>query len=130
MQRTAPEISVLTREYWLSGADGKLRVCHCQDCGWYVHPPQPSCPKCYGLNMKFDPVSGNGTVYTFTINRYQWFPNMPPPYVIAEVELAEQVGLNIVTNIVDIDPSQVKIGMPVSVRFDHVGESYIPVFAP
>lgn len=130
MQRTAPEVSVRTREYWHSGADGKLRICHCQDCGQYVHPPQPSCPECYGMNMKFDPVSGKGTIFTYTINRYNWFPNMPAPYVIADVELVEQEGLKILTNIVDIDPSKVKIGMSVSVQFDHVGETYIPLFAP
>jgi uncharacterized OB-fold protein len=80
--------------------------------------------------MKFDPVSGEGTVYTFTINRYQWYPNMPPPYVLAEIELVEQEGLKIVSNVVDVDISDVKIGMPVSVKFERAGESYIPVFAP
>jgi len=130
MERTAPEMSVRTQEYWTSGADGKLRICHCQDCGRYVHPPLPSCPNCWGDNMKFDPVSGKGTVFTFTINRYQWFPNMPPPYVIADVELAEQAGLKILSNIVDIAPEDVKIGMKVSVKFEHVGDTYVPLFAP
>jgi len=130
MKRIAPTLTARAGDYWRSGADGKLRICHCQDCGRYMHPPQPLCPKCYGKNVKFDPVSGKGTVYSFTINRYQWQANFPPPYVIAEVELVEQEGLKIMTNIVNVAPEKVTVGMPVSVLFDHVEEAYIPVFQP
>ena len=77
-----------------------------------------------------DPVSGKATIFAFTINRYQWQDGMPPPYVIAEVELVEQEGLKITTNIVDVDSAAVKTGMPVSVRFERADEAYIPVFAP
>jgi uncharacterized OB-fold protein len=130
MKRIAPTLATRAGDYWRSGADGKLRICHCQDCGRYMHPPQPLCPKCYGQNVKFDPVSGKGTVFSFTINRYQWQPGAPPPYVIAEVELVEQEGLKLMTNIVNIAPEKVKVGMPVSVLFDHVDDAYIPVFQP
>jgi uncharacterized OB-fold protein len=43
------------------------------------------------------------------------------PYVVAYVELAE--GPRIMTNIVDVDPAEVAIGMPVSVVFTDTGES-------
>src|SRR5262245_21971344 len=99
MQRTPPTFTPRTADYWRSGADGKLRICHCQNCGRYMHPPQPLCPKCHSPDVKFDPVSGRATVFTFTINQYQWQPGMQPPYVVAEVELVEQEGLKILTNI-------------------------------
>ncbi len=75
-------------------------------------------------------MSGRGFVHAFTINRYTWFPSMPPPYVIAEVELEEQEGLRITTNIVGCAPEEVWIGMSVSAEFDHVGETWLPVFRP
>jgi uncharacterized OB-fold protein len=67
-------------------------------------------------------------VWSFTINRYQWSPSLPPPYVIAEVELAEQPGLRLLTSVVGCD--DVTIGMPVCVRFEQAGDAWIPVFAP
>ena len=130
MKRIAPSLETRAAEYWRSGADGKLRICHCQDCGHYMHPPRPICSKCHGDNVKFDPVSGTGTVFSFTINRYQWQRDFPPPYVIAQVELAEQADILITTNIVNADMDKVKVGMPVSVVFEHVGEAYVPVFQP
>src|ERR1019366_4675146 len=99
MERTAPPLTARTGEYWRSGADGVLRIARCQSCGRYLHPPQPACPRCHGREIRFEPVSGRGVVYSWTINRYQWTPGMPPPYVLAEVELVEQEGLRILTNI-------------------------------
>ena len=52
------------------------------------------------------------------------------PYVIASVELPEQTGLRLMTNIVDVPPDDVAIGMPVSVRFERVGETFVPLFGP
>jgi uncharacterized OB-fold protein len=42
------------------------------------------------------------------------------PYVVAYVELEE--GPRILTNVVDIDPEQVRIGMPVEVVWHDTGE--------
>jgi len=67
-------------------------------------------------------------VWSFTVNRYQWTPELQPPYVLAEVELEEQVGLRLLSAIVDC--RKVTIGMPVHVRFERAGEGWVPVFAP
>ena len=76
-------------------------------------------------------MSGRGTVFTFTVNRHQYHPDVPAPYVIAIVELVEQHGLRFTTNIVDVDPEVVAIGMPVRVTFESAGEAaWAPVFRP
>jgi uncharacterized OB-fold protein len=129
MERPAPPITDRSGAYWRSGADGKLRISRCQSCGWYLHPPRPICSQCRGRDIQFEPVSGKGTVYALTINRYQWNPGLPPPYVVAEVELPEQAGLRIVSNIIGCEIDIVKVGMPVMVIFDNVGETWIPVFS-
>ncbi len=130
MERPAPPLTERTGDYWRSGADGVLRIARCQACGFRLHPPRPVCPKCRGREIAFEPVSGKGEIWSWTVNRYQWSPGMTPPYVIAEVELVEQKGLRILSNIVDCEIDQVRIGMPVTVAFDHVDEAYIPVFRP
>ena len=55
---------------------------------------------------------------------------MPVPYVVAEVELVEQRGLRLVTNIVECDLDAVAIGMPVVVCFARAGDAHIPLFRP
>jgi hypothetical protein len=79
-------------------------------------------------------VSGQGTVFTYTINHQPFNPAVPVPYVIAIVELAEQADLRIAANIVDCEPDSVYVGLPVEVRFeghDVDGDSvFVPVFAP
>jgi uncharacterized OB-fold protein len=129
MNRPAPPLTERTAAYWRSGAEGVLSIARCQACGWYLHPPRPICPKCRGSDVRFEPVSGRGVIYSWTINRYQWSPGMPPPYVLAEVELVEQEGLRILSNIVGCPPEDVHIGMAVTVAFDKVDEAWIPVFS-
>jgi uncharacterized OB-fold protein len=130
LQRPVPYTSDRTRAFWTSGADGRLRVPRCQNCGTYQHPPKPICPKCHGREIAYEPVSGKGTVHAFTINRYLWKAGMPPPYVVAEVEIAEQPGLCLLTNIVDCPIEDVHVGMPVTVAFIPSEDLWIPVFHP
>lgn len=63
-----------------------------------------------------EPVSGHGTVFTYTVNVQPFNPAIPSPYVIAIVELDEQHGLRLAVNIVDCEPDSVFCGMPVQVR--------------
>lgn len=130
VERVAPPLTARTAGYWTAGAEGVLRIARCGSCGRYQHPPLPICPSCHSGDISFDPVSGRGTVWSWTLNRYQWVPSMPPPYVVAEVELAEQEGLRLLTNLVDCDPSSVRVGMEVSVCFVQAGESFLPLFRP
>ena len=64
------------------------------------------------------PVSGRGTVFTYTVNYQPFNPAVPVPYVIAIVELEEQADLRIASNIVDCEPDSVYVGLPVEVRFE------------
>lgn len=128
MPRPTPPLTERTAEFWRSGADGVLRIARCGACGTYLHPPRPVCPRCRGNDVAFAPVSGKGTVHSFTVNRYQWTPALEPPYVLAEVELAEQPGLRILSAVVDCPIDDVRIGMPVTVGFEPAGEAWIPVF--
>ena len=75
-------------------------------------------------------VSGEGTVYTFTVNHQPFHPDVPPPYVIAIVELAEQADLRVPTNIVNCPIDGVRVGMPVRVVFEEHGEVFVPLFEP
>ena len=102
----------------------------CQACHRYVHPPVPMCPTCHSRDVTPEAVSGKATVASFTVNHVPWVPNLPVPYVFAAVELEEQPGLRLSTEIVNIDPKAVSIGMPVQAVFEQRDEIYLPLFEP
>jgi uncharacterized OB-fold protein len=128
--RVEPALTERTRAFWTSGADGVLRITRCVDCGRYQHPSRPVCPACRSRDLRVEVVSGRGTVFAWTVNRYQWRNEMPAPYVLAEVELDEQAGLRLLTNIVGCEPEAVRVGLPVEVCFEAVGEAHVPLFRP
>jgi uncharacterized OB-fold protein len=127
--RMLPPITDVNRAFWTGGTRGELLIQRCQSCGVWVLPPTDRCTACGG-ELRAEPVSGRGTVFTFTVNRHPFNPAVPLPYVIALVELEEQPGLRLVTNIVGCDPDAVVIDMPVRVRFEDRGEVFVPVFEP
>lgn len=129
-QRTLPMIDDENRHFWQGGSDGLLHLLRCQDCGYWLHPPSPVCPECLSDSIAVESVSGHATVETFTINYRIWGPGMKVPYVIAIVELAEQRGLRLTTNIVGTDPESVAIDMPVRVVFERDEDVWLPMFEP
>jgi uncharacterized protein len=126
-----PAIDAWNEAFWRGGRDGRLHIYQCSSCSYYIHPPAPVCPVCYGRLVAPAPVSGSGTVYTLTVNQHQWGATASSdPYVIALVELDEQEGLRLLTNIVGCAPDDVRIGMKVAVEFREREDVHLPVFAP
>ena len=125
-----PEITPFNEWIWKSGADGRLRVQGCEDCGKLVHPPVPICPSCRSRSFSPRPVSGRATVVGFTVNHHQWLPGFEPPYVIANVAIEEDADVRLTTNIVNCDPSEVHIGQEVAVLFELQDDVWLPMFEP
>lgn len=130
--RILPEITDRNRHFWQGGRDGELRFQRCKGCGYYLHPPAVVCPKCLSKDIGIETVSGRAEVLAVTVNHQQWMPGLEAPFVLAIVELPEQEGLRLTTNIVNCAPDDVTIGMPVQVVFEaHTEEEvWIPLFEP
>lgn len=133
--RILPQLNDLNRAFWTSGRDGALRFLRCGDCGYYVHPPAPLCPRDLSKNLSPQPVSGRATVATYTVNHQPWMPGPELPYVVAIVEIEEQPSLRLTTNLVHCAPDDVHIGMKVQVVFEHRPDPddedlWIPLFEP
>jgi uncharacterized OB-fold protein len=128
--RVLPRVTPQSRHFWQGGADGKLQLLRCRACGSWIHPPQPLCPDCLSKDVKPEAVSGRATVLTFTLNHQPWVPAPDHPYAIAIVELEEQAGLRLMTNIVNCPAEEVRIGMPVQVVFEQHDDVYFPLFEP
>ena len=127
--RMLPAITDGNRAFFTGGATGQLLVPRCGSCGRWAAVPAPHCTACAGP-LVAAPVSGEGTVFTFTVNMHQFHPDVPPPTVIAIVQLVEQEDLRVATNIVGGEHDALRIGLPVHVLFERHGEVYYPVFEP
>ena len=90
--RPLPQLTPFNEWFWTSGSDGALRIQGCTDCRALVHPPVPVCPYCRSRSWEPTVVSGRGTVVAFTVNHQRWLPGFEPPYVIANVALADFGG--------------------------------------
>jgi len=97
--------------------EGKLMASRCRSCGKLLVPPRPLCPSCYGTDMEWVELKGEGTVESFTVIHVA-----PPqfaeevPYVVALVRLDE--GVRLPGRLVGVEPEKVKVGMRVKVEFE------------
>ena len=129
-ERPLPVITGMNAYYWCGGADGRLHILCCEDCGRFAHPYVGRCAACHSKDMAPKAVSGRATVCGFTINHQPWFPHVPTPYVFAYVELEEQASIRLSTNIVHCPVEEIRIGMPVKVLFEQHGDIFVPLFEP
>ena len=116
--------------FWTGGRAEELLICRCGACRRWLHPPVPVCRFCLSTDVTPEPSCGRGTVLTYTVNRQQWLPSLPPPYVIAVVGLDDDPDLRLTSRLVDVQPEQVWIGMRVSVCFEGAGDVWLPLFRP
>ncbi len=134
MTRPLPEITVQNEFFWTAGADGVLRIQQCQSCQALIHPPAPICRYCRSHDMGVRDVSGTATLSAFTVNHRFGFPDLPPPYVVAQVAIAEDPRVRLTTNIVECDPEDLVLGQAVEVAFEKVqddaGAVWLPNFRP
>src|SRR5437870_4648869 len=90
--RMLPAITDANRALFTGGANGQLLIQRCDACGRWAPQPVDSCETCGGV-LTAAPVSGDATVFTYTVNMHQFHPDVAPPNVIAIVVLAEQADL-------------------------------------
>jgi uncharacterized OB-fold protein len=129
--RPLPALEAHTEAFWRACRAGRLEFTRCVACDWFIHPSRPICPRCRGRNLTVAEVSGRASLYSYTINHQAWFPGQAVPYIIGLVELVEQAGLRLTTNIVGCAPEQLAIGMPLRVVFEVVNDDVaLPLFEP
>ena len=93
----------------------------CKNCNEVYYPPRKVCPKCKKARMDEVKLKGNGKIETYTVIHVapEGFEEQVP-YVVAIVRLEE--GPCLTTQIVDCEPEDVYIGMPVEACFRRISE--------
>ncbi|MEQ8652478.1 MAG: Zn-ribbon domain-containing OB-fold protein [Kiloniellales bacterium] len=126
-----PKEDALTRPYWEGARKGQLLVQQCRACGHLWHPPVPICPKCQAKDYEWQPMSGRGRVYSFTVVHHPAHVAVADkvPYLVALVTLEE--GPRMVANIMDTPIETVAVDMPVSLTFQEIAPGVVlPQFRP
>jgi uncharacterized OB-fold protein len=121
-----PMVSRDTEFFWAGTQKGELRIQKCSACGTLRHPPGPMCPRCNALDPTYTVSSGLGEVYSYVVHHHPQVPGRRTPFVVALVELDE--GVRMLGELLDVDPEQVKVGLPVRVRFVLSGEFTLPAW--
>ena len=132
-ERPLPRPDEQTQGCWDGCRDHELRLLRCEDCATYVHQPAAMCHACNSTRLRWKRVTGEGEVYSWVVVHHAPAAGFQDdtPYVVAWIELFEQPGLRILSNIVGCPPEQVQAGMRVRVEFrDVTGEVTLPVFRP
>ena len=126
--RPKPKLDAENRAFWTGGAEGKLNIMHCADCGQFTHPPRVLCRHCQSENVAPQAVAGTGAIDTYSINHQPWAPGLEVPYVIARVRLDGVPGVILTTNIVGSSVEDVAFGDKVRVTFEQQDDIYYPLF--
>ncbi len=111
--------------FWDGVAAGELRLRACAQCGRVQHPPSPMCPQCGSLEWSVIPASGRGTLHSWIVSRHPTDPDEAARIVVL-VDLEE--GVRLVSNLVDVDESEVANGMTLEVTFRDLDGTRLPQF--
>jgi uncharacterized OB-fold protein len=126
--RPRPRLDAENRAFWTGGAEGKLYITKCQDCGQYTHPPRLLCRHCHSERVVPSAVAGTGVIDSFTINYQAWVPGLEVPLVIARVRLDGVPGVYLTTNIVNCPVDAVRFEDKVRVTFERQDDIFYPLF--
>jgi hypothetical protein len=111
--------------YFAAAKEGRLLVRRCTACGKAHHYPRAICPFCWSDALEWIEAGGDGTIYTCSVTRR----GAGAPYCIAYVTLDE--GPTMMTNIVDCDLDEVRVGDRVRVVFKPTESGWaMPMFQP
>lgn len=106
---------ITLRGFFEKAREGQLTGVRCTHCGELAIPPKEFCHACGKRGWELVPLSGAGTIATYTVIRVapRHFAG-EAPYAVAQVRLTE--GPALLGRIVDIPVNEVAIGLTVRFR--------------
>ena len=121
--RPLPEPTPVSQPYWDALGEHRIRIQYSPSGEQWVFYPRLLAPGTLADDLEWREISGAGTLYTFTVAGR---PTAPPwadavPQLLAVVEWEE--GPRVSTELVDVDPVDIAIGMRVSPVFHDDPES-------
>jgi uncharacterized OB-fold protein len=116
--------------FWASLRSGKLSFPRCLACSKFHWYPMKHCPHCLSTRIAWEPISGSGTLYSWTVVRRAFSADFEEavPYVVGLIDFPEASGVRLITDVVEADPSKLRIGMAMVPVFRDANERMPLVF--
>jgi uncharacterized protein len=116
----------MTEPFWLACLERRLVIQKCTACGAHQFYPRPFCLACESDKVEWVAASGHGVIYSVTTVRIPVVGELPPPYILALVDLDE--GPRLLSN---IEGGDVRIGDRVRLGWrERDGLPPVPIFRP
>jgi uncharacterized OB-fold protein len=129
--RPVPAPDDVTGFYWAAATDHRLVLQRCLACRKMQYPPEICCVHCQAEEFEAVETTGRGVIYTYSVVDRPLHAGFVDalPYVVALVELDDQPGLRILTNLFDVPTgTRLYCGLPVEVTFEERGSVTLPQF--
>lgn len=124
-----PNPSEEGQPFWDYLKEGELRIQRCTGCSRFRQPPQPMCPECSSFEAEWVKVSGRGSIYSYVVSRQAIHPALVDKVPFLTVSVALDEGPHLTSNMLDVSPDEVEIGMPVTLEITDKGDGLIlPLF--
>ena len=117
-----PDVANVDKPFWDAAQDETFLLQKCRECGRLQFLPRPICVDCFSMDLDWKGSKGTGEIYSFTP---VFVPVRPAPriqvketgvpIIFAAIDLDE--GVRALSEIVDCEPEEVKIGDRVQVCF-------------
>jgi uncharacterized OB-fold protein len=109
------EPAVTVERFFEQARAGELTGIRCGACRALAIPPKTLCPECGARRWETVPLSGDGTIASFTVIRVAPRGHADDvPYAIAAVRLRE--GVSLLGRVVDVPLETLAVGLPVRFR--------------
>lgn len=125
LSRPMPVPTPLTKPFWDSLAEHRIKIQYSPSLGEYIFYPRPLAPRTLADDLEWREISGEGTLYSYTVATRPPSPHFVQenPLILAIVQWDE--GPKFSTEIVNVDPEDLQIGMRVTPVFCDYPEAQI-----
>lgn len=115
-----PLATKISAPFWQALKENQLKIQQCNHCDGWVFYPRNHCIHCFAHDLEWKQVSGEGTLYSYTLTRIPTMPEFSDemPQALAVVELEQGVRIN--STLIDVAEEDIKIGMALKAVFDKV----------
>jgi uncharacterized OB-fold protein len=117
--------------YWAAAAEHVLKLPRCSKCREFTLPPDLTCPSCHTLEpeYRYEPVSGRGTVRTWTIVRHSFLKGFDLPFMLVDVQFDDQPSVRMIGQLLDGPETPIQLGDAVEVAFEDLAPGVsVPAF--
>ncbi len=118
--RLVPEPTADTKPFWAAMEEDRLVLQRCLSCKKIRNYPRPVCDACHSMEYDWIEASCKGTLHSWTITHHPFHSGLTYqlPFALLTVDLEE--GVRLQAKAQGIENSELKVGMPVKVGFEHL----------